>query len=87
MARAMSAGVLRTDVEVADVVLLSWGVAAIMDATRGSAPDAWRRYLALQLDGLRPQGAPLPGVQVVIESFRPDDRPGRAGRGSPRGPR
>ena len=57
MARAMSAGVLRADIESTDVVLLIWGTAAVMDATRDAAPDAWRRHLALQLDGLRPQAA------------------------------
>lgn len=67
LARAMSAGVLRTDIESADVVLLIWGTAAIMDATRETAPDAWRRHLALGLDGLRPEAAhPLP-----IPRFRP----------------
>jgi hypothetical protein len=32
-----------------------------MDATRDSAPDAWRRHLGLLLDGLRADAAhPLP---------------------------
>lgn len=66
MARAMSAGVLRADLEVSDVVYLIWGTAAIMDATRGTAPDAWRRHLALQLDGVRPAAArPLPAPPPV----------------------
>jgi AcrR family transcriptional regulator len=59
--RAKAAGVLRADVESADLVLLFWGIAAIADATRDRAPDAWRRPLALLLDGLRPGAAhPLP---------------------------
>ncbi|HSZ40702.1 MAG TPA: helix-turn-helix domain-containing protein [Trebonia sp.] len=71
MARATSAGVLRPDIEVADVVLLIWGVAAIMDATRDSAPDAWRRHLALQLDGLRRAAAhPLPGPPLAMSELR-----------------
>jgi hypothetical protein len=61
VARAKTAGVLRADVESADLVLLIWGIAAVADATRDVAPDAWRRHLALQLDGLRPGAAhPLP---------------------------
>ena len=66
MARAMSAGVLRADLEVSDVVFLVWGTAAIMDATRDTAPDAWRRHLALHLDGLRPAAArPLPAPPLT----------------------
>ena len=71
MARAMSAGVLRTDIEQADVVFLIWGTAAIMDATRDAAPDAWRRHLALQLDGLRPAAAhPLPVPPLTRPQLR-----------------
>lgn len=71
MARAMSAGVLRTDIEQADVVFLIWGTAAIMDATRDAAPAAWRRYLALQLDGLRPAAAhPLPAPPLTLPELR-----------------
>jgi AcrR family transcriptional regulator len=59
--RAKDAGVLRADVESSDLVLLMWGIAAAADATRDSATDAWRRHLALLLDGLRPGAAhPLP---------------------------
>jgi AcrR family transcriptional regulator len=71
MARAMSAGVLRTDIEQADVVFLIWGTAAIMDATRDAAPDAWRRHLALYLDGLRPAAAhPLPVPPLTRSQLR-----------------
>jgi AcrR family transcriptional regulator len=71
MARAMSAEVLRTDIEQADVVFLIWGTAAIMDATRDAAPDAWRRHLALHLDGLRPAAAhPLPAPPLTWPQFR-----------------
>ena len=71
MARAISAGVLRADVEQADVVLLIWGVTAIMDATRDTAPDAWRRHLALHLDALRAGAAhPLPGPPLTLDALR-----------------
>jgi AcrR family transcriptional regulator len=53
IARGKSAGVLRADLTSSDVVYLIWGTAAIMDATRDSAPEAWRRHLTLALDGLR----------------------------------
>ena len=78
MARAMSAGVLRTDIGQADVVFLTWGTAAVMDATRGSAPDAWRRHLALHLDALRPAAAhPLPGPPPSLAGPQ-DARPANA---------
>jgi len=67
MARAKAAGVLRADVESSDLVLLMWGIAATADATRAAAPDAWRRHLALLLDGLRPGAAhPLPVPPVTL---------------------
>jgi hypothetical protein len=70
MARAMSAGALRPDIEQSDVVFLIWGTAAIMDATRDAAPDAWRRHLALQLDGLRPAAArSLPVPALAADQF------------------
>ncbi|WP_255949831.1 TetR/AcrR family transcriptional regulator [Streptomyces odontomachi] len=55
--RAKAAGVLRTDIEPSDLALLSWGIAAVVDATRGIAPNAWRRHLSILLDGLRPEAA------------------------------
>jgi hypothetical protein len=67
MARAKQAGALRADVETTDIAILMWGVIGTMDATRDVAPDAWRRHLALLLDGLRPEAArPLP-VPPLIE--------------------
>lgn len=61
VARAKAAGVLRADFEPADLALLTWGIAGTVHATRDAAPDAWRRHLALLLDGLRPEAAhPLP---------------------------
>jgi len=71
VARAKASGVLRADVESSDLVLLTWGVAATADATRGAAPDAWRRHLALLLDGLRPGAAhPLPVPPLTFEQLR-----------------
>ena len=71
VARAKVAGVLRADVEPSDLVLLMWGIAATADATRDAAPDAWRRHLALLLDGLRPGAAhPLPVPPVTLGQSR-----------------
>jgi AcrR family transcriptional regulator len=71
ISRAKSAGVLRADVEPADIVIIFWSVAGTMDATRDVAPDAWRRYLALLLDGLRPEAAhPLPVPPLTASQLR-----------------
>jgi hypothetical protein len=71
MTRAKSAGVLRADIEPADVAVIVWSVASTMDATRDVAPDAWRRYLALLLDGLRPEAAhPLPVPPLTPAQLR-----------------
>ena len=52
IARAQESGAVRADVGAEDVSLL---VGSAIQATRQSAdPDAWRRYLAVVLDGLRP---------------------------------
>jgi AcrR family transcriptional regulator len=70
MARAKRAGVLRADVEPADIAILTWGIAGIVDATRDVAPDAWRRHLALLLDGLRPEGShPLPAPPLTLDQL------------------
>jgi AcrR family transcriptional regulator len=76
MARAKRAGVLRADVEPSDIALITWGVVGTMDATRDTAPDAWRRHLALLLDGLRPEAAhPLPAPPLTPDQLR-DAAPG-----------
>jgi AcrR family transcriptional regulator len=71
VARAKDADALRTDIEPSDLVLLMWGVAATADATRDIGPNAWRRHLALVLDGLRPDAArPLPAPPLTYEQLR-----------------
>ncbi|HET9691078.1 MAG TPA: TetR/AcrR family transcriptional regulator [Acidimicrobiales bacterium] len=70
--RARATGVLRPDVTVADLVLLTQGVAAIGADTAAVDPDAWRRPLTFVLDGLctarpaptPPEVAPLSAEQL-----------------------
>jgi AcrR family transcriptional regulator len=59
--RAQTAGVVRDDVVVLDVTALC-AVAARQPGWRlARQPELWRRYLAIVLDGLRPEAAhPLP---------------------------
>ncbi|MFG2001528.1 TetR/AcrR family transcriptional regulator [Spirillospora sp. NPDC048911] len=59
--RARESGALRDDVTLEDMAFVTWGTARTVEATAGSRPQAWRRHLALMLDGLRATAAhPLP---------------------------
>jgi AcrR family transcriptional regulator len=59
--RAKAAGSLRADFTGEDLVLLLIATAAVMHVTRADAPGAWRRFVALALDGFGRQGpADLP---------------------------
>jgi AcrR family transcriptional regulator len=59
--RAKAAGSLRADFTGEDLVLLLIATAAVMHVTRADAPGAWRRFVALALDGFSRQGpADLP---------------------------
>lgn len=52
--RGKLAGAVRADFEPEDVPLIMCALGRVMEATRDSDPDGWRRYLALMLDGMRP---------------------------------
>lgn len=56
--QAKSAGGLRPDAEVGDFFALFHMVGGFADFARPVAPHAWRRYLAIVLDGLRATGGP-----------------------------
>jgi AcrR family transcriptional regulator len=56
---AQRSGDVRDDVEPQDIAVLCNGVARIGDTFEQTAPGAWRRYLAIVLDGLRPGGTPI----------------------------
>lgn len=69
--RAKQAGVLRPDVDSSDVGLLGWAAVRATEGLRGVAPEAWRRHLAIVLDGLRADGAtPLPGAPLTPAAVR-----------------
>jgi AcrR family transcriptional regulator len=60
--RAREEGALRDDVSAADMLVLLWGTARIVERTEEVAPGQVRRFLAMHLDGLRPAAAtPPPG--------------------------
>jgi AcrR family transcriptional regulator len=59
--RAQEAGALRADFSATDVPMLTAMLATVAEYTAPVQPGLWRRYLALILDALRPDGAtPLP---------------------------
>jgi hypothetical protein len=59
--RAQEQGALRRDFTPADMPLLFWTTHRVIEETAAVAPDYWRRYLGLLLDGLRAEAAtPLP---------------------------
>ncbi|EHN09394.1 transcriptional regulator TetR family [Patulibacter medicamentivorans] len=70
--RAQQAGVIRADVAPTDVPMIGMTLGSLVDYTRESHPDAWRRLLAIVLDGLRVQpevGTPLPAEPLTFEQL------------------
>jgi AcrR family transcriptional regulator len=51
--RAQRAGRMRPDVRGSDIALVQMMIGAAVDFTRPVEPDAWRRMLAIVIDGLR----------------------------------
>jgi AcrR family transcriptional regulator len=79
--RARAAGQLRADFDVSDLPVLLLMVRTALDITRDTAPDAWRRFAQIALQGVRPQGSPVDpltaapiGVEhmdAVTQRYRP----------------
>lgn len=67
--RAKQAGKLRADAELSDLGMAVMMLCGIADVAVDVAPDVWRRYLPIVLDGLRP-GEPLPGTALSVEQMR-----------------
>lgn len=55
--RAQAEGSLRADVVAEDLALLFMANAGVIEVTQRAAPGAWRRFVAIFLDGLRSEGA------------------------------
>src|SRR5439155_1020253 len=59
--RAQEQGALRSDFTTEDMPLVLWTGGRVIEATAAVAPELWRRYLGLLLDGLCAESAtPLP---------------------------
>jgi AcrR family transcriptional regulator len=69
VARAQAAGVLRDDVTTTDILGLMKAAVAGLPPLPGIREDGWRRFLALFLDGLRPEAA----TALPIDALSFDD--------------
>src|SRR4051812_9207107 len=70
VARAKKQGAVRPDFDQTDLIFIQLALAAIIDKTRGLAPDLYRRYLTMWLDGIRsPRGefTPLPATALSAD--------------------
>jgi AcrR family transcriptional regulator len=68
--RAKQAGQIRPDVEVTDLGIVVLMLCTVADVTGDAAPDLWRRYLPMLLDGLRTTGTDLPVPPVPEDVLR-----------------
>ena len=72
--RAMAEGALRPDFVPEDLILLLLANAGVVQGAGEAAPDAWRRFLGLWVDGCRSRGAgplpPPPTPRQVMRAMR-----------------
>jgi AcrR family transcriptional regulator len=67
---AQTAGQIRSDVRALDIPVLLMAVAKSGLMLEDAVPGAWKRYLAIILDGLRPEAArPLPRQPLSRRQF------------------
>ncbi|WP_067080148.1 TetR/AcrR family transcriptional regulator [Streptomyces hygroscopicus] len=68
--RAQQQGSARPDVTAEDLQFLLAALGRAVPGSTVAAPLAWRRYLALLLDGLRPEGShPLPAPSLTSDQL------------------
>ena len=72
--RAQEEGDLRVDLTGTDVAVLELAALGAAEFTVAAAPDAWRRYLAIMLDGMRtrPDGRGEPLYQPPLDDDQLD---------------
>jgi AcrR family transcriptional regulator len=56
--RAQQQGAVRADLDQTDLFFIQMALSGVIDLTRALAPDLYRRYLTLFLDGIRADGGP-----------------------------
>ena len=70
VARGKRSGSVRKDVQASDLGVVVLMLCMIADVTGDVAPQLWRRYLPILLDGLRPGGPALPVAAVSEADLR-----------------
>ncbi|HXR28627.1 MAG TPA: helix-turn-helix domain-containing protein [Solirubrobacteraceae bacterium] len=68
VADAQACGEVRTDVAGIDLAMLMMAATNTCAPAQGRDPELWRRYLALMIDGLRPEAAsvlPVPALSAA----------------------
>ena len=82
--RAKAEGALRSDFVTEDLVLMLMANAGVVQAAGDAAPDTWKRFIALVLDGCRSTSAsplpPPPTRRQMIRAMRRLARPTTARR-------
>lgn len=67
--RARDAGVVRADFDTTDIPMLYLMLGTVVDFSRDTEPELYRRYLALLLEGIRaggqPPELPLPAMELA----------------------
>lgn len=74
--RAKAAGVIRADFEHSDLLLLMHANSGLVNGTRRSSPDAWKRFGQYLLQAFRTEGERLPPASSVLKRV---DRKARLG--------
>jgi AcrR family transcriptional regulator len=72
VARAQASGDLRPDFAFTDVKLIAFMLGSVAEYAVGVAPEVWRRYLTMLLDGLRPARdgvSALPGPPLTSDQL------------------
>jgi AcrR family transcriptional regulator len=72
VARAKADGTLRDDFAVTDAPIVQLALTAVIEYAGDVAPDLWRRYLALILDGMRAEAARTPLAPTALEQDQLD---------------
>jgi AcrR family transcriptional regulator len=60
LSHAQAHGRVRSDLTSTDLSLVMWSMRGVLETTRSSAPEAWRRHLDLLIAGMRPADGVLP---------------------------
>jgi AcrR family transcriptional regulator len=70
--RAQASGELRPDFDVTDAPVLQLMLTAVIEYAGDVAPEVWRRYLAVVLDGLRADAARTPMTPAALSDDQLD---------------